>query len=403
MFDYEKLYATHALTAGPLRLCLDCEKEAGPRANRCSECKGAIDVLYPLAGASIAPRESDPNPLRRYRDLLPVESDDDLTWLGEGNTPCTSVEPLARLLGVRSVHIKDESRNPTRSTKDRIASATLSRFKGLGVDEFVMASTGNSSTAFANAMSLVSGFKLHIFVGEKFAYRLNYADHPRITTHAVPDTFVGAGTAGQAFARENGLFWEGGFFNYARRDGLKLSYVEAYQEMPTAPTHVFQAISSGMGLLGGYKGAVEARRLGVLDEVPAFVGVQEDTCSPMVSAWDAGRAHIVAEDIVPEPDGLAHAIQRGDPTNTYPYLHAMATNTGGSLVAARTTDMHMARGALQSLGFDACYAAAACLAGAMRMSQEGSLPADSDLLIVLTGADRPLLPTPSTIQTAAAR
>lgn len=400
MFDYQKLYANHALTAGPLHLCLDCEKEADANTNRCRACKGAIEVLYPLDRVEIRPFDSNPNPLQRYKDVLPVASEENLTWLGEGNTPCTSVPPLAQLLGVRSVHIKDESRNPTRSTKDRIASATLSRFKGIGVREFVMASTGNSSTAYANSMSLVRGFKLHIFVGEQFAYRLNYADHPRITTHAVAANFVGAGAAAQKFAKENGLFWEGGFFNYARREGLKMSYIEAYQQMPTTPTHVFQAISSGMGLLGGYKGAVELNRIGLIDSLPAFIGVQEETCAPMVSAWNAGRAEVAEEDIVENPDGLAHAIQRGDPTNTYPYMRAMSINTNGALVAARTTDMHMAKGLLQSLGFDACYAAAACLAGAMRMSQEGSLDADSDLLVVLTGAERPLLPTPSKILAA---
>ena len=398
MIDYEKLYANAQVTSSPTRVCLECEATADAFVNKCKACGGAIDVLYALEKVEWRGCDASPNPMRRYRELLPVDDEEDLVWLGEGNTPCISVKPLAELLGVRSVHLKDESRNPTRSTKDRIASATLSRFKGLGVREFVMASTGNSSTAYANAMSLVNDFRLHIFVGEQFAYRLNYADHPRITTHSVTDTFVGAGTVAQRFAKENGYFWEGGFFNYARREGLKLAYLEAYQQMPVAPTHVFQAISSGMGLVGGYKGAVEAHLTGALENVPAFVGVQEEICSPMVSAWDAGRSEIVPDDIVEFPNGLAHAIQRGDPTNTYPYLHGMCENTGGALVAARSADMHMARGLLRSLGFEACYAASACLAGAMRMAQEGTLDADSDVLIILTGADRPTLPIPTNIR-----
>ncbi|MFE2294819.1 pyridoxal-phosphate dependent enzyme [Streptomyces sp. NPDC059452] len=397
MFDYEKLYTNRMPADQPVRICLVCETTTDDKTHRCPSCKGAIDVLYPLDRVDLGALDSNPNPLRRYQGVLPIAEEDHITWLGEGNTPCTNVPALARLLGVRSVYIKDETRNPTRSTKDRIASATLSRFKGLGVREFVVASTGNSSMAYANSMSLVRGFKLHVFVGEQFAYRLNYADHPQISTHAVAGTFVGAGAIAQKFAEDNGYFWEGGFFNYARREGLKMSYIEAYQQMPSAPTHVFQAISSGMGLLGGYKGAVEMNRLGLLDSMPAFVGVQEDSCAPMVSAWNAGRTEISEEDIVENPEGLAHAIQRGDPTNTYPYLRAMAHNTGGSLVAAQTHDMHMAKGMLKSLGFDACYAAAACLAGAMGMAQKGSLEKDSDLLIILTGAERPMLPTATNI------
>ncbi|WP_202798899.1 threonine synthase [Saccharopolyspora spinosa] len=381
----------------PLHVCVDCEKRADATTNRCSGCKGAIDVLYPLDRTEIRPFESNPNPLKRYQDILPVWGEENLTWLGEGNTPCTSVPPLARLLGVRSVHIKDESRNPTKSTKDRIASATLSRFKGIGVNEFVMASTGNSSTAYANAMRLVRGFKVHIFAGDDFVYRLNYADHPQVVTHSVSGSFVSTAATAQKFARENELFWEGGFFNYARREGLKLSYVEAYQQMPTNPTHVFQAISSGMGLLGGYKGAVEFNRKGLMDKVPSFIGVQQDTCAPMVSAWNAGRSEIAEEDILENPDGLAHAILRGDPTNTYPYIRSMCIDTNGALVAAQREEMHIAKGILESVGFEACYAASTCLAGAMRMAHEGSLGPDSDLLIILTGALRPLVPTPSNI------
>lgn len=185
MFDYQKLYANHTPSGRPVFLCLECEKETDDRTHRCPSCKGAIDVLYPLDRVSFGAMDSNPNPLRRYKDVLPIADEDHITWLGEGNTPCTNVPALARLLGVRSLYVKDETRNPTRSTKDRIASASLSRFKGLGVSEFVMASTGNSSMAYANSMSLVRGFKLHIFVGEQFAYRLNYADHPHIATHAV--------------------------------------------------------------------------------------------------------------------------------------------------------------------------------------------------------------------------
>lgn len=397
MLDYQKIYANYMPSVGKLYLCLDCNREADAVANRCKFCSGAIDVLYPLDKGQIGQFNSNVNPLIRYKDVLPVANEADLTWLGEGNTPCISVPTIARILGVRSVHVKDESRNPTKSTKDRIASTTLSRFKGIGVREFVMASTGNSSTAYANSMNFAPGFKLHIFAGEKFTYRLNYLDHPQISTHAVSGTFVGAGAAAQEFAKANSLFWEGGFFNYARREGLKMCYIEAYQQMPVAPTHVFQSISSGMGLLGGYKGAVELSRKGLLDNIPSFFGVQQDSCAPMVSAWDAGRASVVQDDIVDNPQGLAHAILRGDPTNTYPYIRAMCVNTSGALVAARTVDIQVASGILGALGFDTCYAASACLAGAMRAAQDGLLAADSELLIILTGAERPSEPTPSNI------
>ena len=90
------------------------------------------------------------------------------------------------------LYFKDESVNPTRSTKDRIASIGLSRFAELGVSKLVIASTGNSSTAYARGAQLLPGFTVHIFIGRDFLNRLNYPDSPAVVTHVVDGEFVAA-------------------------------------------------------------------------------------------------------------------------------------------------------------------------------------------------------------------
>ncbi|GIF15826.1 threonine synthase [Actinoplanes teichomyceticus] len=377
--------------------CIVCGRQSDELLrNRCASCDGAMDAIHDLARVTV---HDSHDPLQRYAGLLPVRDPAALRWLGEGNTPCFHAEALGRRLGLDALYLKDETRNPTRSTKDRMASVALARYTELGVRELALASTGNSSTAYARAARLLSGFLLHIFVGRAFLSRLNYPDHPSVRTYVLDSDFVSAGNAAKRYAQASHVLFEGGFFNPSRREGLKLAYLEAYDEMPVAPRHVFQAVSSGMGLLGGYKGALEYQLLGRLPELPAFVGVQQDTCSPMAAAYADGSAVFSSRYTVPNPTGLAEAILRGDPTQAYPYINSICRGTGGRIMSVGTEEIRQARRLLlETEGLDACYASATALAGLIAMRRAGDVAPDAPVLVNLTGADRPRGLVPKAVQ-----
>jgi threonine synthase len=379
-------------------VCVLCGRpETEDRLNRCTDCGGAIDALHDLTDVQIRP---SPNPLLRYFDLLPLRGPASAAWLGEGNTPCIHAERLGAAVGLDRLYLKDEGANPTRSTKDRIASLGLSRFGEVGVKALVIASTGNSSTAYARAAQLLGGVQLHVFCGTRFLPRLNYVDHPAVITHVVAGGFDAAGAVAKRFAADEGIHFEGGFFSLSRREGLKLAYLEAFDQMPQAPAFVFQAVSSGMGLLGGYKGALEYHRLGRLSRVPGFVAVQQESCAPMVRAFHERTEQIADEHIVRNPTGVAEAILRGNPTQSYRYIRAVCEDSGGTMTAVDESAIHAARRQLEELeGIRSCHAAAAALAGAIRLRGEGLLEADTPVLVNLTGADRPLAPVPTQLVT----
>ena len=119
---------------------------------RCEDCNGLLDPVYDLDTATIVPAE---RPAERYFDLLPFEHLDSAIDLGEGNTPCRQAHALGECVGLRRLYLKNETVNPTRTTKDRMASCVLSFFQELGVREFVATSTGNSSTALAYGVQQV--------------------------------------------------------------------------------------------------------------------------------------------------------------------------------------------------------------------------------------------------------
>lgn len=351
---------------------------------RCEQCGGALEPAYDLAHAELADTN---DPVRRYQDLLPISSTD----LMDGvcvRTPCVRHAELGLRLGLPNLWLKCEFAQPTGSTKDRMAAVVLPVLRELGVTEFAVSSTGNSSTALARAVQIYGDIQGHFFAAPDFVERHTHFDHPGATLHIVEGDFVAAGQQAKAFAADKGITWEGGFFNWARREGLKLAYLEAFDQMPRTPDVVAQAISSGMGVVGAQKGVEEYQRLGRLSRQPRILMAQQETCAPMARGWASGRATLLPDDIVANPTGLAHAILRGDGTATYPYLFDVATRTGGDIVAVSAYDIVKAHQMLAEAGFDVCYASATCLAAVIQQRELGKIDRNETVLVNLTGRER---------------
>jgi threonine synthase len=117
--------------------CAAChlEHEARRLHNLCRNCGKPLLVRYDmervsrtLTKESLGARRAD---LWRYREVLPVENDENVVTLGEGWTPLLHAERLGKELGIESLYIKDESQNPTQSFKARGMSAAVSMAKEL--------------------------------------------------------------------------------------------------------------------------------------------------------------------------------------------------------------------------------------------------------------------------------
>src|ERR1035438_5727455 len=92
----------------------------------CPSCgvNGILDVQYDypaiarvLTRKALARRPEQSH--WRYRELLPIRSDARLPALSVGWTSLTPAPSLARHLGVKTLYLKDDGRNPTGSLKDR--------------------------------------------------------------------------------------------------------------------------------------------------------------------------------------------------------------------------------------------------------------------------------------------
>ena len=80
----------------------------------------------------------------RWDAFLPARASEAVS-LGEGNTPLLPVPSL----GLGDVWIKDESRNPTWSFKDRLASSAVTMAKRFDAKVITSSSSGNAGAAAA--------------------------------------------------------------------------------------------------------------------------------------------------------------------------------------------------------------------------------------------------------------
>ena len=69
--------------------------------------------------------------------------------LGEGNTPLLNAAKLAQAARIGSLHIKDESKTPTDSHKDRMSAFGVTQALDFGAHTVVLASSGNAAVSAA--------------------------------------------------------------------------------------------------------------------------------------------------------------------------------------------------------------------------------------------------------------
>jgi threonine synthase len=351
---------------------------------RCNACGGLVEVQYDLGAARL---HDSPVVMERYFDLLPIREPDSLLPLGEGNTPCVHAAVLGAVLGLERVYLKVESHNPTGTTKDRMAAVVLSLFNELGIAEFVSSSTGNTANSLAYGIRRYPRFTMHLFVGAAFQDGLRFAyDNPGIVLNVLEGmAYAEVSNYAQGEATRRRLPFEAGFFNPARREGLKLAYFEAAEQIPDEIRWYVQAVSSAMGAYGTWKGAKELQALGLVHVLPRIVCVQQESCCPMVRAFEEGSPVIKARHVVPNASGIARAILLGDPSDCYPYVYEMVQESGGTFVRVSEGEIREAQARLVETERIHCgYAAAATAAALVKLVDRGSIRADETVLLNLT-------------------
>ncbi len=211
----------------------------------------------------------------RWDAFLPASAKDSVS-LGEGDTPLLE----APNLGLGDVWIKDESRNPTWSFKDRLASGALTMAKRFGANVIASSSSGNAGAAAA-AYAAKAGLPCVVFtfVGSAgplvLQMRAYGAMVVKVTDKADRWRLQSLGV------REFGWYPTSPFFgpvvgsNPYGMEGYKtIAYeiAEAFDWNP--PDWCVLPVCYGDALFGMWKGFEDLKALGWIDRVPRFVAAE---------------------------------------------------------------------------------------------------------------------------------
>lgn len=367
--------------------CVDCGAEYPTGFHAlCNTCGGMVDVEYDLDQVQLA---DSSNPYTRFAGLLPITKLH-ASLPAASYTPMVHATRLGRDIGMTSLYLKNETALPTKTTKDRMAAVSLPYLHERGVRVFSASSTGNSGTSFAYGIRAFKDMHVFLFTAEDFVPRVQHADHEQVTHFGMRDaSFVEAADYAVSYGRQYGLVSERGFFNPGRREGLKLAFLEATDQVERPMDWYVQAVSSAMGVYGAYKGAKELHRIKHLRQVPRLLCIQQESCAPMARAFLEGSESIQAAHIVARPTGIAEAILRGDPKRAYPRVRRIVLESGGTFAIVSETEIREARHMVEvSEGISPCFSAAAAMAGLIKLVRNDDLARDSVVVVNLTGGDR---------------
>jgi len=275
----------------PLAVCPQCGNEW-------------FEARYPYTDLrrSLSALRNRPFNMWRYRDLLPLRDDANIVSMGEGGTPLVRTDNLALMMGRPHLFVKDERQGPTGSFKDRQASLAVSVMKESGVNEVVVASTGNVAISYS-AYCARAGIKLWAFMNSTVAAeKMREVALYGTEVVKVTGTYDQAKEVAATFAERKGLHLDKGIRSFAARESMKtLAYEMCEQlgalygpEVPDspipmrAPDWYFQSISGGLGPVGVWKGFEELCEMGLIQKTPRLACIQAEGCAPFVNSFRAG-------------------------------------------------------------------------------------------------------------------
>jgi len=336
--------------------------------------------------------------LWRYLPLLTVgEPAGDSTPLhAAGWTPVFALPRLAEKLGLKHLWLKDESRNPTASFKDRASAVVVTRARELKAEVVVTASTGNAGAALAG-MSAAVGQKAVIFAPKS-------APPAKVAQLLVfgAKVILVDGTYDEAFdltvkaADEFGWYCRNTGYNPFTLEGKKTAAFEIWEWWMEAhrdwhkkgspldnhtPLTIFVSVGDGNIISGIHKGFKDLFALGWIPEIPRIIGVQAEGSAAIANAF-----HANTEIITPvSATTLADSISVDLPRDGVRAVRA-AKQTNGTYITVSDDEIIKSIAELGKMGVFPEPAGATAYAGLVKAASSGVVGSGDPILVMNTGS-----------------
>jgi threonine synthase len=369
-------------------ICRECGSAYPSEARySCENCFGPLEVDYDLDAAgrvvTRASIESGPNSIWRYAALLPDPGTAPVD-LGAGWTPLRRSTRLAEVLGVRELWLKDDTRNPTGSFKDRVVSVAMSSARRLGFTTAACASTGNLATSVAAHAAFIGWPSVTIipsdlekskiamtaiFGGTVLGVEGNYDDVNRLCVELVAE-------------HEDWAFMNVNLRPYYAEGSKTLAFEICEQLGWRTPDQVVVPLASGSQFTKVAKGFHQFVDLGLVDgDAPTLFGAQATGCSPIATAFANG-----AEVVTPQrPNTIARSLAIGNPADG-PYVLDELRANGGDCGSVSDDEILECIGLLaRTEGIFAETAGGVTIASLRQMLERGTIDPERSIVAIISG------------------
>lgn len=375
----------------------------GPVTYTCPKDGGNLDVIldYDVIKRKFQPEDitsRTESSLWRYLPLLPVDepAGESTPLHAAGWTPVFGLPRLADQLKLKHLWLKDESRNPTASFKDRASAVVVTRAREIKADVVVTASTGNAGAALAG-MSAAVGQKAVIFAPRsapqaKVAQLLIFGARVILVDGSYDDAFDLSIQASNEF----GWYCRNTGYNPFTLEGKKTAafeiwewWMEAHQEWHQkdnplddhSPLTIFVSVGDGNIISGIHKGFKDLFELGWIPNLPRIVGVQAEGSAAIANAF-----HADTETITPvSSKTIADSISVDLPRDGVRAVRA-ARQTAGTYITVSDDEILKSIAELGKMGVFAEPAGATAYAGLVRAAASGAVRSDDPVLVLNTGS-----------------
>ena len=306
----------------------------------CEECFGPLEPAYDLEaidGTDFRKHvEAGPASLWRYEMLLPGGPGIERVDLGGGFTPLRRADNLAKVLGLKTLWIKDDSVNPSNSFKDRVVSVATTMARAFGFEAISCASTGNLANA-TGAHAAKAGMPAYVFVPDDLerakilateaygakvvAVKGNYDDVNRLCSEvadALPWAFVNVNMR-----------------PYYAEGSKSLGFETAEQLGWRLPDHCVVPIASGALMTKIHRAFRELVEIGATQDRPCRIsGAQAEGCAPVATAFKENASEVRPV----KPNTIAKSLAIGSPADGR-YAIQTARATGGVIDACAESEI----------------------------------------------------------------
>ncbi len=360
--------------------CIRCgtQYSTEPLKSNCEKCGGTLEYRIILPKADKV-KFSGLQGLWRYRQLLPPVQH--IISLGEGGTPLHKAERLAKATGLKALYLKDETRSPTNSYRDRAASLLTSNAVDFGCGAMVSASNGNMGASLA-AYSAKAELICHVIVPKvvdmgKLAQMLAYDAVIEEFGDTVDDSIRKA----TSVAKETGWYQATAELNPLVVEAQKTIAYEIHDQL-SSPDWVIVPMGSGGTIYSLWKGFKELKLLGITSILPKMIGVQPEGCAPIANAL----TQINVRQKVCNSSTRALAILVGEPLQSELAIKAITESNG---LAVTVSDQEILNAELQIAKLEGVFAepaSSSTVAALQKLVKEKKISSKDSVVCLITGS-----------------